>query len=45
MQKENEANKAPEIIVWQTSTEMPGTAYERKSYYGILRDGEDDEEE
>lgn len=31
--------KGPEIRIWATSTDMTGTAYERKTYYIILEDG------
>jgi hypothetical protein len=34
------APTAPEVTIWGTSTDMPGTQFERKTYRMILRDGE-----
>jgi len=36
----NNINTSPKVTVWATSTDMPGTEFERKTYRMILRDGE-----
>lgn len=34
-----EQNQAPEATIWATSTDMKNTAFERKVYFVLIRDG------